>query len=91
MLIDRLISRHLHYLAYDICMNRGLKSATEKVLVHWGCAKVWQALGGSQSSRSGLRAPCASRARRPMGTVILRRLWRAVLVIIVEQGQWYPL
>jgi len=38
VLIDRLINRHLHLLAYKVCRYLGLK--VEKVLVHWACLKV---------------------------------------------------
>lgn len=38
VLVDRLVQRHHHLLAYRICEH--LKLRAEKVLVHWACAKV---------------------------------------------------
>jgi len=47
LLIDRLINRHHHFLAYQICeylnmkaSGDGGKTAADKVLIHWACAKV---------------------------------------------------
>jgi hypothetical protein len=37
-LIDRLINRHQHLLAIRLCEYLKIKS--DKVLVHWACAKV---------------------------------------------------
>lgn len=37
-LIDRLINRYHHLLAYRICDYLGMKK--DKVLVHWACTKV---------------------------------------------------
>eukprot|EP01091_Cochliopodium_minus_P012283 TRINITY_DN3690_c0_g1_i2.p1 TRINITY_DN3690_c0_g1~~TRINITY_DN3690_c0_g1_i2.p1 ORF type:complete len:729 (+),score=195.87 TRINITY_DN3690_c0_g1_i2:187-2187(+) len=38
VLVDRLSNRHHHFLAFRICEQLNLK--TNKVLVHWACAKV---------------------------------------------------
>lgn len=38
VLVDRLVQRHHHFLAYRICEH--LKLRAERVLVHWACAKV---------------------------------------------------
>eukprot|EP00760_Papus_ankaliazontas_P021954 PhM_4_TR18771/c0_g1_i1/m.58888/K20180/VPS16; vacuolar protein sorting-associated protein 16 len=38
VLIDRLVNRRLHYLAYKICTY--LNRKVDKVLVHWACLKV---------------------------------------------------
>ncbi len=38
VLIDRLVNRHQHLLAWRICEYLKLKS--DKVLVHWACSKV---------------------------------------------------
>ena len=38
VLVDRLSNRHHHFLAFRICEYLNLK--TNKVLVHWACAKV---------------------------------------------------
>jgi hypothetical protein len=36
--MERLLSRRLHYLAFEICEFLGLKS--DNVLIHWACTKV---------------------------------------------------
>ena len=38
MVIDRLISRHHHFLAIRICEYLAMKP--DPVLIHWACAKV---------------------------------------------------
>lgn len=47
LLIERLINRHHHYLAYQICEYLGMTTSTDgttaaadKVLIHWACAKI---------------------------------------------------
>lgn len=37
-LVERLVGRHQHLLAFQVCEYLGLK--TDKVLIHWACTKV---------------------------------------------------
>eukprot|EP01122_Echinamoeba_exundans_P014185 TRINITY_DN6375_c0_g1_i2.p1 TRINITY_DN6375_c0_g1~~TRINITY_DN6375_c0_g1_i2.p1 ORF type:complete len:830 (+),score=168.25 TRINITY_DN6375_c0_g1_i2:36-2525(+) len=38
LLVERLVGRHQHLLAFQVCEYLGLK--TDKVLIHWACTKV---------------------------------------------------
>eukprot|EP00759_Apiculatamorpha_spiralis_P011574 PhF_6_TR18917/c0_g1_i2/m.27637/K20180/VPS16; vacuolar protein sorting-associated protein 16 len=49
VLVDRLVNRHLHLLAYKICQYLNIK--VEKVLVHWACLKVSTAKGTDEDIR----------------------------------------